>query len=378
MDFSPNPDQAQRTEHLERFARDFAATHRQPQGFNRTGWDQLAAMGLAGLPVPPDHGGTGLDALQTIQSFEAVARQIPDLGLLFSLAAHLFACVVPVWRGGSDAQKARWLEPMATGQMIAANAISETDSGSDVFAMRTSAVRDGDDYVLNGTKRFITNAPVADVLVAYARTDPKSSFFGISCFVIPTATPGLTIAAEDTKAGLTSSPWGSVMFDDCRVAQAQRLGPEGAGATLFHESMVWERCCLFSIYLGAMERVLDMCLDHARTRKQFDRHIGANQAISDRLVNMRLRIETSRLLLYKAAWLYDQRKPCEQEVALSKICISESAVQIGLDAVQIFGGEAMTADHPVNRFLNDVMPARVFSGSSEMQREIVARAMKLR
>ncbi len=379
MDFAPQPDQMQRNAHLERFAQDFArTTHQRAPDFDRTLWDRLAAMGLAGLPLPNEFGGSDLSALDTVQSFETVARHIPDLGLLFSLCAHLFACVVPLWRGGSADQKARWLEPLATGRLIAANAISEEGSGSDVFAMATRAERHGEDYILNGTKRFITNAPVADVLVAYARTDPAPSFFGISCFVIPTDTPGVTITPEETKSGLSSSPWGSVHFDDCRIGGDMRIGPEGAGASLFHDSMVWERSCLFSIYLGAMDRIYALCLDHARNRSQFGRAIGANQAISDRLVDMRLRVETARLLLYKAVWLHDQGKPCEQTVALGKIWISESAVQIGKDAMQIFGGEAMTASHPVNRFLNDAMPSRIFSGSSEIQREIVAQGMKLR
>ena len=161
MDFSPHPDQVQRNTHLERFAKAFANAHQARDVFTHDGWAALSEMGLAGLPVPSDCGGTDLGALETIQSFEAVAKHIPDLGLLFSLSAHLFACVVPVWRGGSDEQKARWLAPLASGKLIAANAISEEESGSDVFAMKTSATRDGDDYVVNGTKRFITNAPIA-------------------------------------------------------------------------------------------------------------------------------------------------------------------------------------------------------------------------
>jgi alkylation response protein AidB-like acyl-CoA dehydrogenase len=244
--------------------------------------------------------------------------------------------------------------------------------------LATRAEADGEDYILNGAKRFITNAPVADVLIAYARTDAKSAFFGISCFIIPTDARGVRIAPERAKSGLPGSPWGSVYFDDCRIDAGMRVGPEGAGATLFRESMIWERGCLFAIYLGAMERILRLCLDHARNRVQFGRKIGQNQAISDRLVEMRLRVETARLLLYKAAWLHERGEPCEQTVALSKIWISESAVRIGEAAVQIFGGEAMTVGHPVNQFLADAMPSRIFSGSSEIQREILARAMKLR
>ncbi|KZL24606.1 MULTISPECIES: acyl-CoA dehydrogenase family protein [unclassified Pseudovibrio] len=378
MDFAPKPEQQERNAHLERFAQEIARSTTAGDNFDHVLWRQLCEIGLAGLPIPQDYGGTGLSALETIQSFETVARHIGDLGLLFSLSAHLFACVIPVWYGGSDDIKQRWLGLLAQGDLIAANAVSEENAGSDVFSMITSAKPCGDHYVLNGAKRFITNAPIADVLITYARTDSSSSFFGLSCFLIPSDTPGIIITPEQPKAGLTSSPWGSVYFDDCRVDQSLRVGAEGSGATLFHKSMIWERCCLFSIYIGAMERIYQLCLEHARTRMQFGRKIGENQAISDRIVNMSVRIETARLLLYKSAWQYDQGQPCEQTTALSKIWISESAVKIGEDAVQIFGGEAMIRGHPVNRFINDALPSRIFSGSSEIQREIVARAMKLR
>jgi L-prolyl-PCP dehydrogenase len=378
MDFTPHPEQIERNAHLERFARDFARNWRPNGTFSRSGWAALTELGLAGLPVPARFGGSELTALETVQSFETVAKYIPDLGLLFSLSAHLFACVVPLWRGGSETQKERWLEPLACGRLIAANAISEEGSGSDVYAMASQARAEGDDYIINGTKRFTTNAPIADVVIAYARTDPKSTLFGISCFLIPVDTPGLQIVSEQPKSGLQTSPWGGVHFNNCRVSAQMRIGPEGAGATLFHESMIWERGCLFAIYLGAMQRIYQLCLEHARNRVQFGRPIGSNQAISDRLVDMCLRIETARLLLYKAAWLYDQGQPYEQAIALSKLWISESSVKMAEDAMQIFGGEAMTASHPVNQFLNDAMPARIFSGSSEIQREIIARSMKLR
>jgi alkylation response protein AidB-like acyl-CoA dehydrogenase len=232
--------------------------------------------------------------------------------------------------------------------------------------------------VLNGSKCFITNAPIANVFVAYAKTDPKQAFFGISCFVIPRDTPGLTVQPEGRKTGLPTSPWGSVYFDDCHVPVVNRVGAEGAGAAIFQDSMIWERGCLFAAYAGAMDRVLAQCIEHARHRRQFGKPIGRNQSVSNKLIDMKLRLEAARLLLYRAGWLYDNGKPYEEAIALSKLWISESAVQAGLDAIQVFGGIAMIADSGLDRLLLDSLPSRVFSGSSEIQREIVARHMGLR
>ena len=343
--------------------------------FDRELWRQAAAFGLAGLAIDEAWGGTGLDALDTVLALEALGLGCEDLGLVFSLCAHQFACAMPIARSGSDEQKEAYLRPLAEGQLIGANAITEPESGSDVFAMRSRAKPNADGYLLDGTKCFVTNAPVADLFLVYASTQPERKLAGVTAFLVPRESEGLRVGQGHPKTGLRTSPWGELYLDNCQLPSSARLGREGAGAAIFRQSMAWERGCLFASYVGAMERSLLCCLQHVRQRRQFGRPIGHNQAISHRLVDMKLRLETSRLLLYRAAWQLGRSRRCEQELALSKLWISECAVQSGLDAVQIFGGSGVVTDSGVDSLLRDALPARIFSGTSEMQREIVARLM---
>ncbi len=346
--------------------------------FDRRLWDEAAAFGLAGLPIPVEWGGSGLDAVDTMLVIEALGRGCDDGGLVFSLCAHMFASAVPLWRSRSREHCDRYLPDMTAGKIICANATTEPDAGSDVHAMKATARRIGDDYVLDGVKCFITNAPVADLFLVYAKTDPSRGHFGISAFLVPRDTPGLRVAPEHAKTGLRTSPWGTVYLDECRIPESSRVGPEGTGAALFGESMIWERGCLFAYYVGAMERSLERCVEHARSRVQFGHRIGEFQSVSNRLVDMKLRLETSRLLLYRAGELHRAGKRCDEAVALSKLWISEAALQSGLDAVQLFGGMGMSPDTGIDALMRDAVPARVFSGTSEVQRAVIARMLGLR
>jgi alkylation response protein AidB-like acyl-CoA dehydrogenase len=345
--------------------------------FDRRVWDEAAAFGLAGLPIPEKWGGSGLDAVDTMLVVEALGKACDDGGLVFSLCAHMFASAVPIWRSGSTHHLERYLPDLASGNLICANGTSEPEAGSDVYAMKATAERVGDEYVLNGTKSFITNAPIADLFLVYAATNPGKKMFGISAFLVPRDTPGLRVAPEGSKTGLRTSPWGTVYLDDCRVPVGSRVGPEGCGASLFGESMIWERACLFAYYVGAMDRTLERCLQHARSRCQFGHPIGSFQSVSNRIVDMKLRLEVARLLLYRAGELHRAGKRCDEAAALSKLWISEAALQSGLDAVQIFGGAGIVTDGGVDALLRDAVPARIFSGTSEMQRTIVARMLGL-
>jgi alkylation response protein AidB-like acyl-CoA dehydrogenase len=345
--------------------------------FDRRLWDEAADFGLAGLPIPEKWGGSGLDAVDTMLVVEALGKACEDGGLVFSLCAHMFASAVPIWRSGSTHHVERYLPDLARGKLICANGTSEPEAGSDVYAMTTTAKRVGDDYVLNGTKCFITNAPVADLFLVYATTNPSSKVFGISAFLVPRDTSGLRVASEDAKTGLRTSPWGTIYLDDCRIPTSSRLGPEGCGASLFGESMIWERACLFAYYVGAMDRSLQRCVDHARSRSQFGHRLGSFQSVSNRIVDMKLRLEVGRLLLYRAGELHRAGKRCDEAVALSKLWISEAALQSGLDAVQIFGGAGVATDTGVDALMRDAVPARIFSGTSEMQKIIIAKMMGL-
>lgn len=373
--------QAARVTAVLKFARERLsprARERDAEGrFDRELWDEAAEFGLAGLPIPEAWGGSGLDAVETMQVVEALGEGCEDGGLVFSLCAHMFASAVPLWRSKASAHHERYLHDIATGRLICANGTSEPSAGSDVYAMASTARRSGDEYVLDGEKCFITNAPVADLFLVYAVTAPERGFLGISAFLIPRGTAGLRVVAEHGKTGLRTSPWGTVYLEECRVPVSSRVGPEGAGAMLFAESMVWERACLFAYYVGAMARVLARCVDHVRTRVQFKQRIGAFQSVSNRIVDMKLRLETSRLLLYRAGELHRAGKRCDEAVALSKLWVSEAAVQTGLDAIHIFGASGMAPDTGIDALLRDAIPSRIFSGSSEMQRAIIARTMGL-
>lgn len=342
------------------------------EAFPRSRWRRCGEFGFLGLPVPERHGGLGLDTLTTARVMEALGRGCTDTGLVFSVGAHLFACVLPLLECGDDAQKGHYLPRLCSGEWVGANAISEPEAGSDVFALKTRAVRDGDSYVLDGSKSYVTNGPAADVFLVYAVTAPEHGYMGLSAFLVERDTPGLSVGRPFQKMGLSTSPIAPLYLEGCRVPASARLGAEGQGAPLFKRSMQWERACLFGAYVGLMERVLEQTVDFARQRKQFKRAIGKNQAISHRLVDMKQRLESARLLLYRACWLMDQGQDAAMEVSLAKLAISEAAVQCGVDAIQIHGGMGYVAETGIERVLRDAIPSTLFSGTSEMQRDIIA------
>jgi alkylation response protein AidB-like acyl-CoA dehydrogenase len=373
--------QRERVDAVLRFARERlspGARQREAAGtFDRKLWNECAGFGLTGLPIPESYGGGGLDAFETMLVVEALGKGCEDGGLVFSLCAHMFASAVPLWRSGATQIHARYLEAIATGKLICANGTTEPEAGSDIYAMKATARRDGSHYVLDGTKCFITNAPVADVFLIYAKTNPSAGFMGVSAFMVPREMPGLRVVPEHSKSGLKTSPWGTLYLEECRVSEDARVGPEGSGAALFGESMIWERCCLFAYYVGAMDRTLEHVVEHARSRSQFGHRIASYQSIQNRIVDMKVRLETSRLLLYRTGELHRQGKRCDDAVAMCKLWISEAAVQSGLDAVQIFGGTGIVTDTGVDALLRDAIPAQIFSGTSDMQRMIVARHLGL-
>jgi len=346
-------------------------------GFSRAKWSRCGEFGLLGLCVPSELGGMGLDALTTSRLIEAFGRGTTDGGLLFAACAHLFACTMPIAEHGNAALKEAFLPKLARGELIGANAITEAEAGSDVFALKTKAVRDGDHYVLNGVKSYVTNGAVADVFLVYAVTNPKHGFFGLSAFLVEKGTAGLTAGQPFPKVGLHNAPTGAVYFDNCRVPVSHRVGDEGQGAPAFQGSMSWERACLFAGYLGAMERDLDRVVAFANERQQFGRPIGKNQAISHRIANMKLRLESARLLLYRACSLKDAGEDATLDISLAKLAVSEAAVQSGLDVIQIHGSLGVTSESGLADSLLNALPCTIFSGTSEMQRDLIARNLGL-
>jgi clorobiocin biosynthesis protein CloN3 len=266
---------------------------------------------------------------------------------------------------------------MVRGDLIAANAITEDDAGSDVGGMTTTATPDGDHYVLDGEKSFASNAPVADLLVTYAVTDRSAGFLGTTGFVVPRELPGVEVSPPLEKMGLNGCLAGRVRFSGCRVPVSCRLGREGQGGLIFQRSMSWERGCLFAIYLGLMERQLEMSVDHARQRRQFGRKIGDFQAISHRIAVMAQRLDSARLLAYRACWLMDEGREHGTEISMSKIAVSEAALANSLDAVQIFGGAGYLCAAGIEQQLRDCVPSTIFSGTTEIHRELIARGVGL-
>jgi alkylation response protein AidB-like acyl-CoA dehydrogenase len=340
--------------------------------FTREQWQGCADAGLTGLSVPAEFGGGGLGFLGTARAAEAFGSGYQDFGLVFSVMAHLLACTMPIAEFGTPALRNRLLPGLCSGELIGANAVTEQSAGSDVTAVRTTAVRDGDGYRLTGTKTYVSNGPVADVFVVYGSTDPAMRHLGVTGFVVDRRAEGLSVGEPFDKLGLRSCPGSSVTLTDCWVPDEQVLGKPGQGGAIFQASMRWERTCLFGAYLGQAARVLDRSVEHARTRRQFGRRIGANQAVSHRLATLHLKLESARLLLYRACWRLDRGEPATADVAMAKLAASEAAVEISLAAVHLFGGAGVRTDAGIERELRNAVPSTIFSGTSEMQLEQIA------
>jgi alkylation response protein AidB-like acyl-CoA dehydrogenase len=341
-------------------------------------WLKCGEMGLHGLPVPEEHGGSGLDPLSTAIALEAFGYGCHDGGLVFSVCAHLLSCVVPLWKFGSIEQKQRYLPDLCSGRLIGVHAMTEPQSGSDAFALATKAEPDGDGFRINGTKTFISNASVADVVIVFALTNAQKGYYGgVTAFLVERGTPGFSASQRFEKMGLRTSPLGELVFDDVRVGAESVLGKVGSGSAIFTHAMDWERVCLFASHVGTMERLLEQALAYARDRKQFGQPIGKFQAVSHRIADMKVRLEAARLLIYHAAWALGHQRSAALDAAVAKLFVSEAFVESALGTVQVFGGSGYTTDYDIERIARDALGSTIYSGTSEMQRNIIARFLGL-
>jgi L-prolyl-[peptidyl-carrier protein] dehydrogenase len=379
MDFDLAVSQEKRYDEILREAGVRLGEHRPGAGPEavRGGFRTAAGLGVTGLCLPEEYGGGGLGALDTALGLEAFSRGCPDTGLAFGIAAHLLACAVPVRDFATEEVRGPLLRGLSAGDLIAANAMTEDEAGSDIGHLSVTARPVADGYVLNGEKSWASNAPIADLVVTYAVTNPQLGFLGVSAFAVPRDLPGISFGEPLQKMGLTNCLAGRVTFDGCHVPRRYLLGEEGQGAGIFQHSMAWERGALFGIYLGLMERQLAQCVDHAGRRRQFGQRIGDFQAVSHRIAGMRQRLEGARLLLYRACWLLDQGREDKSAIALAKAAVSEAAVANGVDAMQVFGGIGYLAATGVEEQLRDSLPSTIFSGTTEIQREIIAKELGL-
>lgn len=345
--------------------------------FSREDWQKCAEFGVQGMPIPKQHGGLELGILPLIAVMEGLGYGCRDSGLLFSLNAHLWTNSIPILLYGTDEQRQRYLPGLCNGDLIGANGASEPDAGSDIFAMRARAERVDGCYVLNGTKMFVTNAPVADLFVVYATIDPALGAMGVTAFILERDTPGLHIGAHMEKMGLRTSPMAEIALENCRIPIENRLGREGRGAEVFECSMEWERGCILASFLGVMRRQLERCITHVRSRKQFGQPIGKFQSVANRIVDMRVRLDACRPLVYRIGHLKQQNRKAILESSIAKLYVSEALVQSMLDAVQVFGGYGYMTEQEVERDLRDAVGSTLYSGTSEIQRNIIARHLGL-
>lgn len=340
----------------------------------KTLWQKMAETGLTGLPFPEEYGGSAVDSLSYFLVLEEIAKV--SAALATSLSVHVSLTGLPILYYGTEQQKQTYLPDLVSGQKIGAFALTEANAGSDAGAGLTRAQRDGDTYVLDGSKLFITNALIASVFVATGRTaqdtpGPK----GLSAFIIERDTPGMTITPGDEKMGMHGSDWGELHFDRCRVPAHNRLSDEGQGFKLFMRSLNIGRISIAAISLGLAEACLEAALQYAREREQFGKAISQFQAIQFKLATMATEIEAARQLVHSAARLKEAGKDFSREASMAKLYASEMCNRCASEAVQIFGGYGYTKDFPVERYFRDARVMSLFEGTSEIQRTVIARSL---
>jgi alkylation response protein AidB-like acyl-CoA dehydrogenase len=340
--------------------------------FNHAGWRQCGALGIHGLAVPEEFGGLAQDPLTTVGALERFGYACRDNGLIFSINAHMWTVCAPLVAFGSEEQKKHYLPGLCSGELIGGNAMSEPGSGSDAYSMRTTAVKKGDRYILNGSKIWVTNGPVADLLVVFAVTDASQGAAGISAFLVEKTFKGFSVARPLEKMGLRTSPMAEIFLSDCEVAETNRLGREGAGASLFTHSMTWERGCILSSAIGTMQRLLETSVQFAKQRKQFGQPIAKFQLVGTKLVDMKLRLESARYIAYHGAYQRSLGRSAVLESALTKLHVSECWVKTCEDAIQIHGAYGYMTESGLERELRDALGSRLFSGTNEIQRNLVA------
>lgn len=345
--------------------------------FSRDTWELVRRTGILGLPFEERYGGLGRSLPTTMYVLEGLGEGCRDAGLSFSVCTSMVSTGVPLQRFGSAALKERCLPGICSGELIGAHAISEPDSGSDALAMRTRAERDGDTFVLTGGKAFVSNGPVADVFVVYARTDPRGGPLGITAFLVDRDTPGLDVGRPVAKMGLRTSPLGELFLDGCRVPADRVLGRVGGGFLVLDHVMKWEILCSFAVTAGEMSHRLARCVEHARTRTQFGRAIGSFQAVSHRIVDMRVGVETARHWLFGTAEKLVAGENVTEDIAITKLVTSEANVASALSAVQIFGGNGYMAEYGIEKELRNSVAGTIYSGSSEIQRNRIAAMLGL-
>ncbi len=332
---------------------------------------KMGELGLMGISIPEKYGGSGMDFTSYIIAIHELSKVSAALGVILSV--HTSVGTNPILYFGNDAQKAHYLPKLARGEYLGAFALTEPSAGSDAANLKTKAVKDGDHYILSGSKVFITNGGEADTYITFARTGNESGSNGISAFIVEKDTPGLVIGKKERKMGLHGSNTVQLTFDQCAVPQQQLLGEEGQGFKIAMANLNVGRIGIAAQALGIGEAALEHAVSYAKERKQFGKPIAVHQGVSFKLADMATNVEAAKLLIYHAASLVQQDIPCGKEASMAKLYATKTAVQAAIEAVQIFGGYGYTEDYPVERLFRDAKVTEIYEGTNEIQHMVIAK-----
>lgn len=368
-------------EMIRKMVRDFAKNEVEPtaaerdeeERFDRAIFDQMGELGLCGIPWPEEYGGIGGDYLGYVIAVEELSRVCASVGV--TLSAHTSLAGWPIFKFGNEEQKQKFLRPMAEGKKIGAYGLTEPGSGSDAGNMKTTAKKDGNDYIINGSKIFITNAGDAEIYVVFARTDIEAGSRGVSAFIVEKGTPGFSFGKKEKKLGIRSSPTLEIIFEDCRVPAENLLGKEGEGFKIAMMTLDGGRNGIAAQAVGIAQGALDASVNYAKDRKQFGKPIGVNQGIGFKLADMATKVEAARLLTYQAAWRESEGLPYGKESAMSKLFAGDIAMEVTTDAVQVFGGYGYTKEYPVERYMRDAKITQIYEGTQEIQRLVISKML---
>ncbi len=366
-------------EMIRKMVRDFAekdvaptaAERDEEERFDREIFDKMAELGLTGIPWPEEYGGIGSDYLAYVIAVEELSRVCASTGV--TLSAHLSLASWPIFKFGTEEQKKHYLTKLAQGEMLGAYGLSEPGAGSDVSSMKTKAVKNGDHYLLNGSKVWITNGGAAELYIIFAVTDPEAGTRGMSAFIVEKGWEGFSIGKKEKKLGIRSSPTTELIFDNVKVPAENLLGKEGEGFKIAMMTLDGGRNGIAAQAVGIAQGALDASVEYAKGREQFGKSILANQGVSFKIADMATSIEASRLLTYQAAWLESEGLPYGKESAMSKLMAGDTAMKVTVEAVQVFGGYGYTKDYPVERYMRDAKITQIYEGTQEIQRLVIGR-----
>jgi len=380
MDFALTDEQIMFKEQVLKFARreivDRVRDHDLQSRFDFQSWKRLGEFGILGLHFPEELGGGGADVMTSVLAAEALGEAGVDGGLTLSYGAHTYLCADTIFSHGTETQKLKYIPKLASGEWIGCMGLTEPDAGSDVASLRTKAEKDGDRWILNGSKIFITNGAIADVAVIYAKTDPSAGHAGISAFIVDRGTPGFSVSRSLHKMGVRTSPTSELVFQDCEIPAENLLGYEGNGFIMAMQTVEWDRSTLLAPFLGSISFLIERCCRYALHRHQFGRPIADFQAVKHKIAELKIFLEAARSLVYRIAWCKDRGRPLNHlEAAIAKLFIGDWSLGPINDAMILHGGYGYCHEYDVERVFRDSRLAPIGGGTSDIQKVIISRLM---